>query len=513
MTPVLNDPMAVAGWLRERVGGGLQCDSRRVAPGDGFVAWPGAATDGRRFVGSALAAGAAAALVERQGVEAFDFADPRIRAVPDLKAQAGPIASAFYGEPTAALEVVAFTGTNGKTTCAWWMAQLLSALQRPCAVVGTLGIGLPPLGDRPSTLVSTGLTTPDPVLLQARLRDMVDQGVKACAIEASSIGLVEGRLNATRIGVAVFTNFSQDHLDFHGDMESYWAAKARLFDWPGLRSAVVNLDDERGTALASALVTQPLDLWTYAIEPGTGSANARLVVQDVGYTPQGMRMTVVERDATGRTLERFPLALAAVGDYNASNVLAVLAAARALGVSLEEAVRACAALGAVPGRMQTVAHRAGVPQPLVLVDYAHTPDALDKALRALQPLALERGGSLWCVVGCGGDRDVGKRPLMAAVAEHQAQRLVLTSDNPRSEDPRAILAQMETGLTHPHAARIEVDRAAAIAWAVGAADARDVVLIAGKGHESTQEVHGVQHPFSDQDHAAQALRQREPQGA
>ncbi len=185
----LQHPQAVAEWLRERVTGGLQCDSRRVGPGDGFVAWPGAATDGRRYVASALAAGAAAALVEREGVESYGFADPRILAVSDLKAQAGPIASAFYRDPTAELDVVAITGTNGKTSCAWWTAQLLSALEKPCAVVGTLGIGLPPTADRPSSIESTGLTTPDPVMLQSRLRALVGEGVKACAIEASSIGI------------------------------------------------------------------------------------------------------------------------------------------------------------------------------------------------------------------------------------------------------------------------------------------------------------------------------------
>jgi len=504
----LNDPRAVADWLHTRVSGTLQSDSRRVGMGDGFVAWPGAATDGRRHVAAALASGATAVLVEQTGVEAFHFSDERICAVPGLKALAGPIASAFYAEPTAQMAVVAFTGTNGKTTSAWWMAQLLSALQRPCAVVGTLGIGLPPQAGRMASLQPTGLTTPDPFVLQACLRGLVQEGVRACAMEASSIGLVEGRLNASRIGVAVFTNFSQDHLDFHGDMAAYWSAKASLFDWPGLQAAVINLDDERGAALATALAHRALDLWTVAINPGAAAAHARLVAQDIGYTHQGMCMTVVERNAAGSDLERHALALPAVGHYNASNLLGVLAAARALGVPLADAVQACAALSAVPGRMQTVAPQANEPQPMVLVDYAHTPDALEKALRALQPLAQERGGDLWCVVGCGGDRDAGKRPLMAAVAEREAQRVVLTSDNPRSEDPLAILAQMRAGLTRAQAVHIEADRAAAIGFAVGAASARDVVLIAGKGHECSQEIQGVQMPFSDLDQAAQALHVR-----
>lgn len=503
----LQHPQAVADWLRERVTGTLQCDSRRVGAGDAFVAWPGAATDGRRYVAAALQAGAVAALVEHKGVDAFGFNDDRILAVPGLKALAGPIASAFYRDPTADLDVVAFTGTNGKTSSAWWMAQLLSAVQRPCAVVGTLGIGQPPQACRASTIVSTGLTTPDPVLLQARLRALVDEGVKACAIEASSIGIVEGRLNATHVRVAVFTNFTQDHLDYHGSMADYWTAKAALFDWPGLLAAVVNVDDARGAALASDLEVRPLDLWTVGIEPASQRAPARLFAQDIGVTQSGMRLTVGERDAGGDVLHSHALQLPLVGRYNVSNLLCVLASARALGVPLADAIQACATLSPVPGRMEQVPATGGQ-HPLVLVDYAHTPDALEKALHALQPLARERGGALWCVIGCGGDRDASKRPLMAAVAEREARHPVLTSDNPRSEDPLAILAQMRAGLAQPDAALIEPDRAAAIARAVQGAAAHDVVLIAGKGHEDYQDIMGVKKPFSDLEQARAALQAR-----
>lgn len=498
----LQHPQAVADWLRERVTGELQCDSRRVGPGDGFVAWPGAATDGRRYVASALAAGAVAALVEREGVESYGFADPRILAVPDLKMQAGPIASAFYGDPTAQLDVVAITGTNGKTSCAWWTAQLLCALEAPCAVVGTLGIGLPPTQDRPSSIVPTGLTTPDPVMLQSRLRALVGEGVKACAIEASSIGIVEGRLNATRVRVAVFTNFTQDHLDYHGSMADYWEAKSRLFHWAGLTHAVVNLDDEQGVALDQALASRPaLIRWSVGIE-----RPARLAAHDIRYTDRGMRFAVVEHDAHGAEVARGELVLDLIGRYNVSNLLCVIASIRALGVPLADTLRACAALTPVPGRMEQVDAATG--QPLVLVDYAHTPDALEKALRALQPVAQQRGGRLWCVVGCGGDRDPGKRPLMAAVVEREAQHTVLTSDNPRSEDPHAILAQMRAGLVRPDVAVIEADRARAIAQAVRMAGPLDVVLVAGKGHEDYQEVMGVKRPFSDVAQAREALRAR-----
>lgn len=504
----LYDPQAVADWLRSRVQGNLQCDSRRLMPGDGFVAWPGAATDGRHFVASALQAGAAAVLVEQQGVEAFGFNDERVLAVPDLKLLAGPIASAYYGQPSTQLDLVAITGTNGKTSTAWWVGQLLSAAGQPCAVVGTLGIGQPPLaGDTGHALVPTGLTTPDPVLLQARLRGMVDAGVKVCAVEASSIGLVEGRMNASRIRVAVFTNFTQDHLDFHGTMERYWSAKTALFDWPGLVSAVVNLDDPRGAPLAATLGARRLDVWPVGIEDAGQTAVARLFAQDIGFTDHGMRLVVGERSADGALIESHALSLPLVGRYNVSNLLCVLAVARAQGIALVDAVQACGALTPVPGRMEQVPGTQPE-QPLVLVDYAHTPDALEKALQALQPLAQQRGGALWVVVGCGGDRDASKRPLMAAVAERGAHRTVLTSDNPRSEDPMAILAQMQAGLAQAQAAHTEPDRAAAIAWAVQSARAQDVVLIAGKGHEDYQEVMGVKNPFSDLAQAQTALQQR-----
>ena len=504
----LQDPQAVANWLRSRVQGDLHCDSRRICAGDGFVAWPGAATDGRRFVSGALQAGAAAVLVEQQGVEAFGFNDERVLAVPGLKALAGPIASAYYGDPSSQLDLIAITGTNGKTSTAWWAGQLLSAAGQPCAVVGTLGIGQPPLaGDTGHALVPTGLTTPDPVLLQARLRGMVDAGVKACAVEASSIGLVEGRLNASRIRVAVFTNFTQDHLDFHGSMDSYWSAKAALFEWPGLMHAVVNLDDPRGAPLAAALGARGLDVWSVGIQEAGQAMPARLFAQDIGFTDHGMRLVVGERGADGALIESHPLSLPLVGRYNVSNLLCVLAVARAQGVALADAVQACGALTPVPGRMEQVPG-ANPEQPLVLVDYAHTPDALEKALQALQPLAQQRGGALWAVVGCGGDRDASKRPLMAAMAERGAQHTVLTSDNPRSEDPLAILSQMQAGLAQPGAAHTEPDRAAAIAWAVQAAMPHDVVLIAGKGHEDYQEIKGVKTPFSDLAQAQTALQQR-----
>jgi UDP-N-acetylmuramoyl-L-alanyl-D-glutamate--2,6-diaminopimelate ligase len=487
----LRTPEDAARWLHGRVRGALHGDSRRVRPGDGFIAWPGAATDGRRHVSAALAQGAAACLVEQEGAEAFAFRDEAIATYPQLKAATGPIAAAYYEHPTQGLEVLAVTGTNGKTSTTWWLAQALSNLPAgrwPCAVVGTLGTGRPPQVD------FNGLTTPDPVLLQAAFRRFADEGLKACAIEASSIGLAERRLDGTRIGVAVLTNFSQDHLDYHGSMEAYWEAKAELFRWPGLRAAVVNIDDAKGVALMTALQDSGLDLWPVSCEHA-----ARLQAADVGYGDGGLRFTVVEGS------ERHALSTTLVGQFNVANLLGVVGAMRALGVPLADAVQACTSLLPVPGRMERL-QLAG--RPLVAVDYAHTPDALDKALQALRPLATQRGGRLWCLFGCGGDRDATKRPLMAAVAEKNADRVVVTSDNPRSEKPETIISQILLGLSHRESVEVQADRGRAIAECIAVAEPADVILLAGKGHEDYQEVAGVKHPFDDRDHARRALEAR-----
>ena len=481
----LSDLPSTLAWLRARAPQGqLRTDSRHVQPGDIFIAWPGAAADGRAFVAQALAHGAAACLVEHDGSADFAFADARIASFTGLKAITGSLAAQWLGHPAQALRIVAVTGTNGKTSTAWWLAH---ALPR-CAMVGTLGVGLPP------HFTSTGMTTPDPVLLQTEFAKFIAAGAEFAAIEASSIGIVEHRLAGTAIDTAVFTNFTQDHLDYHGSMDAYWQAKAQLFDWPGLRVAVVNVDDAQGRALAQTLAPRSgLEVWTVGLQHP-----ARLMAVDIAHTAQGMAFTVVEGQ------QRQPMQTALIGQYNISNLLGVLATLRGQGHSLAQAVAACASLQPVPGRMQQIAV---VGQPLVAIDYAHTPDALVQALAALRPLAQARGGRLCCVFGCGGNRDARKRPLMGAAAEQGADQVLVTSDNPRLEDPQAIVADILAGM-RPQTP-YELDRAAAIAQAIAQADARDVVLLAGKGHEDYQDAQGHKRPFSDYHEAARAVQARQ----
>ena len=498
----LDSPTQAAAWLRRRVTGTLRTDSRNLAPGDGFIAWPGAANDARAHVQNALVRGASACLVERSGVADYHFEGPQIAAYWGLKAASGIVAAEFFNQPSQHMRVLAVTGTNGKTSTVWWLAQALGSTRLhapiPCAMVGTLGVGHPPAATadsfeapRTASLLATGLTTPDPVLLQASLRQFVDGGDQACAIEASSIGIVEHRLDGAAIHTAIFTNFTQDHLDYHGDMDSYWKAKARLFQWPGLRAAVVNLDDPRGAEILAALAPSEVDIWTVAID-----APARLRASDISYASGGLSFDVAEDGA------QHTLTTNLIGHYNVSNLLGVLAAMRSLGVPLAEAVAACHALAPVPGRMQCV-NQPG--KPLVAVDYAHTPDALEKALAALRPLTQQRGGQLWCVFGCGGDRDPAKRPLMGAVAGKGADHVVVTSDNPRGENPLDITRQiMATLAEHPSTSHQD-DRGLAIAQTLRHAAATDVVLVAGKGHEAYQEIAGIRRPFSDMAQVEQAL--------
>jgi UDP-N-acetylmuramoyl-L-alanyl-D-glutamate--2,6-diaminopimelate ligase len=518
VTAAPEQAVELARWLRGVLppGAALVADSRRVSRGDAFFAYPGERADGRRHVAQAVALGAAAVVAESGGAEPPVHGVP-VRTVDSLKRLAGPIADAFLGAPTARMDVVAVTGTNGKTSCSQWIAQGLQAAGRRAAVVGTIGAGV--LGDDGRcTLDDTGLTTPDALALQGLFARFAQAGVDAVAIEASSIGLHQHRLDGTRMAVAVFTNLTRDHLDYHGTMQAYGEAKAMLFSWPGLRAAVVNLDDPAHAAMLAG-VAPGVQRIGYRIEapvastdaggrpasyPAAGEVDRVLVATEVIPTAAGTRIGI-DGDWGRATLDT-PL----LGRFNAANLLAVAGAWLALGMRFDDVLLRLAALRPVPGRLQAVGAGDGVP--LAVVDYAHTPDALDNALAALRPVAAARGGALWCVFGAGGDRDPGKRPLMAAAAERGAERIVLTSDNPRGESPEAILDAVQAGLSAPCALR-EADRARAIAETVARAAPADVVLIAGKGHEPYQEIAGVRHPFLDAEHAERALARRARTGA
>ncbi len=488
-------------WLRARVGAGsLRTDSRNIRSGDAFIAWPGAATDGRQYVATALQAGASCCLIEEDGSDRFEFDDDRIARIAGLKANSGPLAAAYYGQPSMAMDVVAVTGTNGKTSTAWWLAQAVNVLrngnqtaQYACGFVGTLGMGL--LGN----MVSTGLTTPDPVMLQAELARLVKLGATACAMEASSIGLAEHRMAGTKVAVAIFTNFTQDHLDYHGSMQAYWLAKRTLFDMSGLKVAVINLDDAKSHELVAYCTERGLQV----ISTSLLRAEATLLASKPVYQGTGMAFDVTESGQSAR------VTCPVVGEYNVANMLGVIGALRALGVELKAACEALACCTPVPGRMDAVIHGSN---PLLVVDYAHTPDALAKALTALRPSAQARGGKLWCVFGCGGNRDASKRPLMGQAAQGGADQIVLTSDNPRDESPIAIADQVAAGFAArgltKQSIKIELDRQVAIRWAAFHAAPEDVILIAGKGHEQYQEIAGVKHPFSDSEQAKQALNLR-----
>jgi UDP-N-acetylmuramoyl-L-alanyl-D-glutamate--2,6-diaminopimelate ligase len=516
MKPQLTiDVNEICTWIRAAAPGGrLVSDSRRVEHGDVFFAYPGeGAADGRSFIRQALEQGAAAVVFEgRDFVFDAGIGVPHL-AVDDLKKNAGPIAHVFYGQPDAGMFSVGVTGTNGKTSVALWTAQALARIggATPAAVIGTLGVGL--VDGRAATAAGepdfdvTGYTTPDAVLLATRLAALRDSGALALAIEVSSIGLEEERTAGMHFDVAVFTNLTRDHLDYHGDMASYEAAKLKLFAWPGLKHAVVNLDDAAGVRIAGYVRANFPDVavtgYTLRTEAEQDALEgvAILRASQLRSRPAGAEFHLDSPFGGAQVKTRL------VGHFNVSNALAVLGALLAKGAPLRTALDAIETLSPAPGRMQQVG---GQDAPLVVIDYAHTPDALEKTLQALRPVAQDRGGQLWCVFGCGGDRDPGKRPQMGAIAQ-LADHVLVTSDNPRSEEPRAIIDQIVAGMDANHASsrhQAVEDRAAAILSAVKHAARPDVILLAGKGHEPYQEIKGRKMPFSDADHAALALSAR-----
>jgi UDP-N-acetylmuramyl-tripeptide synthetase len=521
-------PAPVVRWLRSRIPAAahLRLDSRTVGAGDIFIAVAGRRTDGAAHLGSALARGARALLVDPDIATRLASAPPPhaagmppapVLAVQGLRSALGAIAAEYYGNPTAQMRTIGITGTNGKTSSCLWLAQVLGATGRRCATLGTLGFGFPEaLRADQSTL-----TTPDAVSVQRLAREARDQGAAALSMEVSSIGLDQGRVDGVHFEVALFTNLSRDHLDYHADMADYAAAKRKLFDWPGLRHAVLNLDDAFGRELAAHLGARPAGQrpaitgvvtdTAYAASAGDRRLDGVLRAEAVEHRPQGLRFRVVYERAGGSDAAVVDTGL--FGAFNVANLLGVLGAALACGVTLAEAVRVVAPLQAPPGRLQRVARDPAATgageadEPLAIVDYAHTPDAIAKALQALRPIAQARGGRLWIVFGAGGDRDRGKRPVMAAAAA-AADAVILTSDNPRGENAESILDDLAAGMPAGAAFDRLADRAAAIQAALQRAAARDVVLIAGKGHEDYQEIAGQRLPFSDAATARTALGAR-----
>ncbi|MGI4847606.1 MAG: UDP-N-acetylmuramoyl-L-alanyl-D-glutamate--2,6-diaminopimelate ligase [Janthinobacterium lividum] len=522
---------AIAAWLHGIAPDAqLTADSRRINAGDIFLAYAGDEADGRRFIADAVKRGAAAVLFDDEDGFGWNEAwDVENMGVSGLRNASGFLASAWYGRPDDGMFTVAVTGTNGKTSCTQWLGNALSQDGVATAVVGTLGAGLFVNGVHDG-LTETGYTTPDAVMLQRTLAALRQRGAGALAIEASSIGLEQGRLNGMHVDLALFTNFTRDHLDYHLDMDAYEAAKAMLFDWSGLRHAVINLDDAMGLRLlrrvkansAKAGPGRSINLVGYSVENQNITAMAgisMLRAADIRSSHAGTTF-MLHADFNGQQ-HSSPVRTQLVGRFNVSNVLGVAATLLCKGLAFATVIDLLEALRAVPGRMQQLG---GEEAPLVVIDYAHTPDAIEKTLTVLRDVARQRSGQLWCLFGCGGERDPGKRPLMA-IAASAADHVVVTSDNPRGENANAIIEQIVQGfaisnLHAPHGAghgdvipQVIEDRAAAILWAVKHAARNDVVLLAGKGHESTQEIHGKKRPFLDADHALLALSARATMGA
>ncbi|VCU69551.1 UDP-N-acetylmuramoyl-tripeptide--D-alanyl-D-alanine ligase [Pigmentiphaga humi] len=505
-------PASVLSWLRRHAGASahLRLDSRAVQAGDVFLAYVGARSDGRDYIDQALERGAGAVVFEDADAGRTADLSRRLaeRGVPamaatGLKAALGFVASGWYGEPSRGMRVIAVTGTNGKTSCARWIARALSAQGTPCGAIGTLGIEIPSAAGG-SQALATGLTTPDAVSLHRALADMRAAGVTAVAIEASSIGIAEGRLDGLHVDIAVFTNLTRDHLDYHRDMADYEAQKARLFAWPGLAAAVVNQDDAAGRRLIAQLrqARPGVALVPYGRTTSGEAGGHAVTASDLHATSHGMVFTLNRRE------QAVQIAVTLLGEHNVENLLAVAGVLFELGWNMRQVAAALARAQAAPGRLQAVGAADAAPgegRPLVVVDYAHTPDALARALDALAPVAQARGGRRICLFGCGGDRDAGKRPEMARVAVAHADEVVVSSDNPRNEAPGAIIEQILAGVPAGARVSVEPDRALAIAQTIAGAGPNDVVLLAGKGHEAYQEIGGVRQAFSDAEHAARAL--------
>lgn len=489
----------------------LTSDTRALKAGDVMLAYAvGNAhqiSDSRIYIPQALSLGAALVLYEPNDLvaELVEVCkDPRCVPVKDLAKKAGDIAANWYQNPSHQMRVIGITGTNGKTTVSQWIANALHVQQQPSAVVGTLGAGLL------DQIKPTGFTTPDAARLQSLLKEIKDQGAMSVAMEVSSHALDQGRINGVQFDTVVITNLSQDHLDYHGSMSEYAAAKKKIIDLPGVKNIVINADDQFGQEclqdLANRVVNTNVTVWAYATQaekllalPCFANKNYKKVLaSDIHLMNQGMTFNLtVSGEDLGLVQTSF------VGAFNVSNALAVFACILASGKSCDQAKDIITQLKPVKGRMELVSQSSSAP--MAIVDFAHTPDALEQVLKTLQEMASERKGQLWCVFGCGGDRDATKRPIMGRIAEKYSDHVMVTSDNPRSENAEKIIAEILSGFENSSCAHVNPDRATAILQAVRQAKAQDIVLVAGKGHEETQEIAGKKHPFSDQMHLKLAM--------
>ncbi len=452
----------------------LCLDSREARPGCLFFAVKGSTQDGRAYVADAIEKGAVAILVDSEMV-LTQAVSVCVVSIPSLQQHIGYISERFYQYPSESLTMYGVTGTNGKTSITYYLAQALTTLGCAAGVIGTTGNGLWP------TLEASALTTPSPVELAGLLAGFVNQGALAAAMEVSSHALAQYRADGIRFDTAIFTNFTHDHLDYHETMQAYALAKQRLFDFPDLRYRIFNIDDPMGQRWAKAY--HGVTTYTYGLSPDDNPRHT--YVTDITYDETGMDMMLCSPWYRG------PLRLNLLGQFNIQNVLAVFVALCIHPYVASQVIKALATLKGAPGRMQCIRRPR---QALVVVDYAHTPDALSNALQALR---LHVQGKLWCVFGCGGDRDKTKRPLMAQIAAQYADNVVVTSDNPRKEDPREIIAEICTGFSNGTSYTKEVDRTQAIHLVLSRAKANDIILIAGKGHEDYQDIGGVQIPYQD----------------
>jgi UDP-N-acetylmuramoyl-L-alanyl-D-glutamate--2,6-diaminopimelate ligase len=490
----------------------MTSDTRTLKAGDVMLAYPVGnsrqLTDNRVHIPQALSLGASLVLYEPRGlIEELKTVckDSRCVAVNNLAEQAGEISANWYGHPSRLMRVVGVTGTNGKTTVSQWLSQALHSVNQPSGVIGTLGAGIV------NDLTMTGFTTPDAARLQSLLKEIQEHGANSIVVEVSSHALDQGRVNGINFDTVVITNLSQDHLDYHGDMQQYAAAKKKILDLPEVKHVVVNADDEFGQDclqyLAKKMGNTNITVWAYA----TKSENLlslpcfakqpirKVLATDLQMNDQGMKFQLmIDDEDTGLIQSHM------VGSFNVSNALAVFACLLAGGKAIKSAKNSIEQLQTVQGRMELIP-RSTTRQPMAVIDFAHTPDALEQVLKTLREIAKQRAGQLWCVFGCGGERDVLKRPIMGRIAESLADHVMVTSDNPRNEVPEKIMADILVGFELPEKAHVNTDRATAILQIIRQAKPEDVVLIAGKGHEETQEIAGKKHSFSDRVHVQLAM--------